>query len=180
MMAVLWCGSGGVNESKRIVKGVSIFIPILRVIQKSIEEIVGRFFRQSTCFHALPNDHRVVWIGGHEAAEGGGVIAGAEVVEAGFGVAFLAGEVARAGVKVGIVTAAEAIAEGEASEGPIVVRNRDVSEVCTEAFGAEPIGVRKVCVAVVVGTEMALASENLTAAADAGGVRHRLTDPPAG
>src|SRR5579859_6738292 len=31
-------------------------------------------------------------IGGHEAAEGGDEVAGAEVVEAGFGVAFFAGE----------------------------------------------------------------------------------------
>ena len=31
-------------------------------------------------------------IGAHEAAQGGGIVAGAEIVEAGFGVAFFAGE----------------------------------------------------------------------------------------
>src|SRR6266513_5663898 len=157
-MAVLWCGSGRVNKSKRIVKGVSIFIPILRVIQKSIEEIVGRFFRQSTYFHALPNDHRVVWIGGHEAAEVGGVEAGAEVVEAALGIAFFAGEVHRAGV--GAASARGlAVPEGKTSDG----FTEAAADAGASALRAEPIRMDEVSGAVIVGGQVTRARVDFAA-----------------
>ncbi len=77
-------------------------------------------------------------IRGHEAAERGGVEAGAEVVEAGFGVAVFAGEVEWAKVAAAAV-AREGIAEGKASERGIVPRIVDVLVGCAEAFGAEPV-----------------------------------------
>jgi len=78
----------------------------------------------------------VARVGGHEAAEGGGVVAGAEVVEAGGGVAFFASEVE--GVHVA-ADAVEAVAEGQAGAGFISVGI--ISHGGAETFGTQPVGV---------------------------------------
>jgi hypothetical protein len=61
----------GVNPIKGVIASIYVGIPRLRIV-------IGR-----AC---------VLWVRGHEAAEPGGIVAGTEVVEAGFGVAFFAGE----------------------------------------------------------------------------------------
>ena len=64
-------GHPRVGEADGIVSRICVQIPALRIVRVLIRiRIVRR----------------------HEAAEGGGVVAGAEVVEVGFGIAFFAGE----------------------------------------------------------------------------------------
>src|SRR5690348_7944058 len=107
-----------VDVTQRIVKNIGVEIKRLRVFPPLARTVVG----------------------GHEAAEVGGVEAGAEIVEASFGVAFFAGEVG--GVGAVVVAAAGdglTVAEGQASNGfadaPVVAVIRSGS---ARTFGAEP------------------------------------------
>src|SRR5271157_1383938 len=61
-----------VHKAQWIVPSVGVQIQLLRVNEPV------------TCY--------IKWIRAHEAAQAGGVVAGAEVIKPGFGVAFLAGE----------------------------------------------------------------------------------------
>src|SRR5713226_7622776 len=88
--------SSWIGVIQRIVTDVAIEIPALRV--GGILVAVGI-------------------IGTHETAEGGTEVAGAEVVEAGFGVAALAGEVDRALVCAG---PGEPVSEGQVGAGGVV------------------------------------------------------------
>src|SRR2546430_2768276 len=102
----------------RVVQDIRVRVPALRCPQPS------------TC---------VVGIRGHEAAHGGGVVASAEVVEAGFGVAFLAGEVHGAGVGAA-TTIGLPIAKGQAGCGFA----ESAAHVGPSALSAQPIGMDEV------------------------------------
>ena len=103
-------------------------------------------------------------VGGHEAAEIGGVVAGAEVVEAGFGVAFFAGEMKSVPVR----ATRQGVAEGKTGAGfahmPAVIKHI----VHEQAFRAQPVGVIKDCITSLF-AEMAAARINLILAAGATG-----------
>src|SRR6266568_6963642 len=95
-------------------------------------------------------------IGTHKSTHAGGVITGAEVVEAALGVAFFASKMHRAGVATG---ASEGISEGEA--GASLVGAAGCGAAC--AFGAEPGGVDEVGGAVGISGEVAGASVHFAA-----------------
>jgi hypothetical protein len=70
-----------------------------------------------------------VRIGGHETAQVGGVEAGAEVVVAGFGVAFFGGEFAIVvGLRLGGAFAAEGVVIGEIAGAARAVEEPDIAE----------------------------------------------------
>src|SRR5271166_3819263 len=108
---------------------------------------------------------------GHESADVRGVVSGTEVIEAGFGVAFFAGEVDGGLVAVG---AEQGVAEGEAGA------SFELGWACigvAQAHGAKPIGVVEIGAA-GVGDEVAAASVDFVFALGAVGID--LESPMAG
>jgi hypothetical protein len=102
-----------VNQSQWVITNIGVLIEALGIGQ-----------------HLSLEEH---WIGRHEAAEGGGVVAGAEVVEAGFGVAFFGGEFVVLGAGVG-----DGAFATEGIEVRIVARRAGSSG--DDASGAEMVG----------------------------------------
>ena len=109
---------------------------------------------------------------GHEAADAGGVVASAEVVEAGLVVAFFAGEMEGALVAAG---AGEAVAKGKAGATFEVVGG--VGGAVAAANGAEPIGMNEKRGAAGIGDEVAAAGVDFALAGGAVGVNFQEPMP---